>query len=117
MDDESVITNTLAAILEQHGYAATRAYSGEHAVQMARQSAPDFLVCDVVMGEMDGIETAQQVQAACPDCRVVLITGAPATAELLARAEANGERFDMLLKPFHPSLLIETLKKVEHKPN
>src|SRR5690348_14208449 len=99
VDDEAAITETLSLILERHGYRVRIARRGEEAVEQARASAPDVLVCDIIMPGITGIEAALRVRALCPDCRVILISGAMMSTELLERARAEGNLFDVLAKP------------------
>jgi DNA-binding NarL/FixJ family response regulator len=48
--------------------------SGRHALAAAAQLAPDLVLLDVRMDEMDGIETAQRLTVAHPDAVVVLLS-------------------------------------------
>lgn len=108
-DNEQAITDTLAIILRQHGFDPTAAYSGEQAVEAAGICRPDALICDIVMNGMNGIEAAMQIRALLPRCRIILISGAAATADLLDDARLQGHHFDVLAKPFHPKELIARL--------
>lgn len=109
-DDEASIAETLSLILEAHGYRTVIARTGEEAVEQARASAPDVLVCDIIMPGISGIEAALQVRALCPECRIILISGAMLSAELLEKARADGNEFEVLAKPFHPTRLIDLLR-------
>jgi DNA-binding response OmpR family regulator len=106
VDDEHAIADTLAIILNQSGFEATAAYSGETAVETARQLQPDFLVSDVVLGGLNGIEAAILIRAFLPGCRVLLLSGQQVTADLLEPARARGYEFDILAKPLHPTDLL-----------
>lgn len=112
VDDERVIADTLTAILRDRGFNAMTAYSAEAAIAMARESSPQFLVCDIVLlGGMNGIEAAIQIGALCPDCRIILISGMAESGELLDKARARGHDFEIILaKPFHPTELIDRLQ-------
>ena len=57
-DDEQVIANTLAIILNQAGFEARAVFSGEDAVKLLDSFQPDMLISDVIMSEMTGIEAA-----------------------------------------------------------
>lgn len=109
-DDEPSIARTLSLILEAHGYRPAIARTGEEAVEQAGASAPDIFVCDIVMPGISGIDAALRVRALCPDCRIILISGELISTELLARARADGNEFEVLAKPFHPSRLLEWLR-------
>lgn len=110
VDDEKVIADTLAMILTLKGYKASAVYDGEQAVAAATKSAPDVLITDVVMSGMNGIEAAIAIRRLCPDCRVILFSGQLATAEILATANGNGHRFEILAKPVHPDMILERLQ-------
>ena|SRR5579863_1283561 len=110
VDDEAVITETLSLILKAHGYPTRIARTGEEAVEQARTSAPEVLVCDIILPGITGIDAAVQIRALCRDCRIILISGAVLSAELLERARADGNHFEVLAKPFHPSRLLELLR-------
>ena len=57
-DDEQVIANTLAIILNQAGFEARAVYSGEKAIESLETFQPDMLISDVIMTGMTGIEAA-----------------------------------------------------------
>ena len=109
VDDERVIADTLVLILCQKGFESTAAYSGEKAVEAATAFRPDFLIMDVIMEGMNGIEASLQISAILPLCRVILFSGSTETADLLQEAEARGYRFEILAKPVHPSDLVDRL--------
>ena len=58
VDDEHVIADTLAAILNSSGFHAFAAYSGESALELIAARVPDLLITDVCMPEMNGVELA-----------------------------------------------------------
>ena len=110
IDDERIVADTFAMILNSNGFDAIAAYSGKAGVDAAQKVAFDFLVTDVVMQEMNGIETANEIRGLLPDCKVVLISGHNDTAALLREAESRGQHFQILPKPVHPTALFEALK-------
>jgi len=109
-DDERVIADTLAAILDQIGFSTRAVYSGESALEIADFFLPDLFISDVVMGGMTGIEAAVNVSIKLPDCKVLLFSGQAATVNLLKEAEKHGRTFEILAKPVHPKDLIEKLR-------
>lgn len=109
VDDESRIANGVAAVLASDGFSATAAYSGSSALEIARESCPDVLLCDVLMPAMNGIETAIAVRKICPQTRVVLFSGHAAVSDMLETARAEGHDFEFLQKPIRPDDLIKKL--------
>jgi CheY-like chemotaxis protein len=109
-DDERIIADTLGLILTQNGFEAATVYSGQKAVETARHFRPQVFLGDVVMPGMSGIEAAIQICGLIPDCRVLLLSGQAATSDLLRDARVRGHDFEILLKPVHPSQLLDRLR-------
>ena len=75
IDDDSSVADTLAMVLSASGFDATAAYSGETALELARLTAFDSVVADVMMEPMNGIQTALAISLIHPGCQVLLISG------------------------------------------
>jgi CheY-like chemotaxis protein len=110
VDDEHVIADTLAIILNQSGFEAFAVYSGIDAVEQARQQRPQLIISDVIMDDMDGIQAAIQIRRFLPECKILLFSGQAATADLLENARAQGHEFEILAKPVHPQDLLAKLR-------
>jgi CheY-like chemotaxis protein len=110
-DDEQVIANTLAIILNQAGFEARAVYSGEKAIESLDTFQPDMLISDVIMTGMTGIEAAIATRAKRPSCKILLFSGQAATADLLEKARAQGHEFEILAKPVHPTDLLAKLRR------
>ncbi|MGD0976353.1 MAG: response regulator [Candidatus Korobacteraceae bacterium] len=110
VDDERVIADTLAIILNQHGFDALAVYTGTGAVEQARNIQPDLIISDVIMPDMDGIEAAIRIRCFLPNCKILLFSGQAATADLLESARARGHEFEILAKPVHPQDLLAKLR-------
>ncbi len=111
VDDERVIADTLAKILDLNGYDASAVYTGTAAVETAKATQPDLIISDVIMPDMNGIEAAIQIREILPNCKILLFSGQAATADLLEDARARGHEFEVLTKPIHPSDLLAKLKE------
>jgi len=109
VDDERMIADTLAQILNASGFEAMAAYDGEAAIGRAREFEPDILLTDVIMRGMSGVEAAIAVSKILPRCRVILFSGQAATVDLLERAKGQGHSFELLPKPIHPQELLKVL--------
>jgi CheY-like chemotaxis protein len=109
-DDERVIADTLATILNQSGFEARAVYSGEGALELAPTFKPDMLIADVIMADLNGIDAAIQVRALLPRIKILLFSGQAATADLLEDARAQGYEFEILAKPVHPQDLLTRLR-------
>ncbi len=109
-DDEQVIANTLAIILNQAGFEARAVYSGEKAIEALDTFNPNMLISDVIMTGMTGIEAAIKTRQKLPTCKILLFSGQAATADLLERARSQGHEFEILAKPVHPTDLLAKLR-------
>jgi len=109
-DDEQVIANTLAIILNQAGFEARAVFSGEKAVEALDTFRPDMLISDVIMTDLNGIDAAIKIRSLLPACKILLFSGQAATADLLDRARNQGHEFEILAKPVHPQDLLAKLR-------
>jgi len=109
-DDERVIADTLAMILNQSGFEACAVYSGEKAVEMTSAFEPDMLISDVIMADLNGIDAAIRIRQLRPGIKILLFSGQAATADLLEKARAQGYEFEILAKPVHPQDLLSRLR-------
>ena len=109
-DDERVIADTLAMILNQSGFEAHVAYSGEKALELATDFQPEMLISDVIMAGLNGIDAAIKIREVLPSIKILLFSGQAATADLLEKARGQGYEFEILAKPVHPQDLLAKLR-------
>ena len=110
VDDEPLVADTLAMILTHAGYHAVRAYDAKTALEMASVRAPDLLISDVAMPEMNGVELALGMVAMAPGCKVVLFSGHARSVDLI-RAYDAGHDFPLMAKPMHPTEMLGQVAK------
>jgi CheY-like chemotaxis protein len=97
--------NTLAQLVELWGHTVTVLYASQDALETAHHFAPDVVLCDLVLPQMDGFELCGTLrrEPALARVRFFAMTGAH-TRELRARAAQVGiDRY--LLKPLHTERL------------
>jgi CheY-like chemotaxis protein len=112
VDDERVIADTIAEILEGAGFQAATAYDGWNALQVAGALQPDYLLSDVLMPRMNGVDLALAIQKMYPRARILLFSGQAGITEILRTAENQGLQFELIAKPIHPLNLIARLKEL-----
>ena len=105
-DDEPLIAESLAAILNGNGLAALTATDGHSALEIAQLMPPEVLITDVVMPGINGFELAIEVSRATPDCEIILFSGQASTTDLAELYLATGHNFELLVKPVHPTDLL-----------
>ena len=110
VDDEQLVAQTVAAILNANGFEAVEAFSGEEAMETARRVRPDIVLSDVLMPRMSGVDLGMRLRQELPETRVVLFSGQAATTELMRKAHDAGYTFELVPKPIHPEELVAKLK-------
>lgn len=111
VDDQRMIADTTTMVLNQSGFRAECTYSGESALEMALKQKPNYLLTDIVMPGMNGVDLAICVQNQLPATVIVLLSGQAGITDLLRQAKDVGYEFNLLAKPIHPEKLLEYLKK------
>ena len=61
VDDESDISDFLSYNLKSAGYSVKVASNGEEGISIAKTFEPDLILLDMMMPEMDGIETCEKI--------------------------------------------------------
>jgi two-component system nitrogen regulation response regulator NtrX len=99
VDDEPLIRQSLAGVLEDEGYQAQAVESGEACLEELARAGWDLVLLDVWLPGMDGLETLARIQEIpFADRPVVVIVSGHATIETAVRATKLGA-FDFLEKP------------------
>jgi CheY-like chemotaxis protein len=110
VDDEKRIADTLSEILEMSGFHVATAYDGWGALEVAARFHPDYLLSDVLMPRMNGVDLAIAMRKMYPDARILLFSGQAGISEILLAGQRQGFEFELIAKPIHPLKLIEHLK-------
>lgn len=110
VDDERLIADTMTDILEGAGFEVATAYDGWSALEAASRFRPDYLLSDVSMPVMNGVELAIALRTMHPGIKVLLISGQAGISDLLRDGEKRGFHFDLFAKPIHPLKVIDLLK-------
>jgi DNA-binding NtrC family response regulator len=103
--DEEIIADTRSAILSGWGYSVRTAYSAERALELAREEPPRYLVTNVKLSRMNGVDLAFAIRTLATDCRVVLFSGETDSFHLIEKARKSSQDFTFLQKPIHPGHL------------
>jgi len=112
VDDEPDIIEFLGYNLTKEGYDVTTSTSGKEAVELAKKIKPDLILLDVMMPEMDGIETCQEIRG-IDEIKNTLIAFLSARGEdysQVAGLDAGAD--DYITKPIKPRLLVSRVKAI-----
>ena len=104
-EDDGSMRQFLTLALEKAGHETVQAKDGVHALQILEQDQ-DFalLLTDIVMPGIDGIELSQMATSACPNLKVMFITGFAAVA--VGHTDPVQDNTKILSKPFHLNDLV-----------
>ena len=110
VDDEQDILEFVSYNLKKEGFIIELAKDGNEALEKAREFLPHLILLDVMMPNMDGIETCENIRSD-PKLSNTLVAFLTARAEdysQIAGFEAGGD--DYITKPVKPKLLVSKVK-------
>ena len=111
VDDDETSREYLSALLDALGFAVEGAAGGREALErLSRQPAPDVVILDVIMPELDGVETLRRYRAGGGKAPVVMCSALD-EADTVVRAMRAGAS-DYITKPFNAEELREILERV-----
>jgi two-component system nitrogen regulation response regulator NtrX len=110
VDDDAEILGSISGLLEDEGYRTVTAPNGKQALARLKDSEPGLVLLDIVMPEMDGLETLSKIKETHPHLAVIMISG-QATVENAVKATRIGAA-DFVEKPFQPDRLLVSIKNV-----
>ncbi|KAA6461297.1 response regulator [Acidobacteria bacterium AB60] len=111
VDDQRLIADTLAEILRNEGFDSAAAYDGWAALDAAQRFRPHWLISDVLMPRMNGVELAITIRQKYPETAILLFSGQAGISEILQDGQRRGYQFELIAKPVHPTNLIARLKQ------
>jgi DNA-binding response OmpR family regulator len=98
VEDEYAVARGIQYALEQEGYQVTVAGSGEEALEVAGELAPDLVVLDVRMPGIDGFETLRRMRADGSKAPVLMLTARDEEMDKVIGLEMGAD--DYMTKPF-----------------
>lgn len=110
VDDEPDIIEFLSYNLKKEGFTIKTASTGRQAIDMAVSFNPHLILLDVMMPEMDGIETCGELRAnpLTKDVLIAFLTARNEDYSQIAGFDAGGD--DYISKPIKPKVLISRIK-------
>jgi len=112
VDDEPDILEFIGYNLRKEGYIVLTSSNGKDSIKVAKKEIPHLIILDVMMPEMDGIETCIELRK-IPELNNTVITFLTARSEdysLIAGLDAGAD--DYITKPIKPRVLISKIKSL-----
>ncbi|MCG8642776.1 MAG: response regulator [Desulfobacterales bacterium] len=112
VEDDICLRKVIISILDQYGYATFEAEDGLQALQLCTEPdrTLDLMITDVVMPQMNGKESADQIVSLHPNLKVLFISGYTDNAIVHHGVLSKGLNF--LEKPFTPERLLKKVRNV-----
>ena len=109
VDDDREIVRTVRAYLEQGGFDVATAHDGKAALTAYRNERPDFIILDLMMPEMDGLDVVRESRrnSAVP---IIMLTARVEEVDRLIGLELGAD--DYVTKPFSPRELVARVRTV-----
>lgn len=100
VDDEAVLVETIAYNLEQAGYQVLTAADGASALEVAHRDAPDLIILDIMLPEMDGLEVCRQLrrEGTTATTPIIMLTARGDEIDKVVGLEVGAD--DYVTKPF-----------------
>src|SRR5690606_579478 len=117
VDDEKDIIEFLSYNLTKDGYKVLKASSGMKALEIVDKHKPEIIVLDIMMPEMDGIETCRQIRELIKNYHpyIIFLTARNEDFTQIAALEAGGD--DFIAKPIKPRVFISKIHSIERRLN
>jgi len=110
VDDEKDILEFLGYNLKKEGFVVITARNGKDAIQLAKEEKPHLIILDVMMPQLDGIETCSEIRdiPELANTIIVFLTARGEDYSQIAGFDAGAD--DYITKPVKPKVLISRIK-------
>jgi DNA-binding NtrC family response regulator len=107
VDDDESIRKTLAAILEEEGYAIDTAENGKEAIKKSRAKFYNLALIDIRLPDMEGIKLLTAMKETAPKMIKIIITGYPSLQNTVTAVNKGADVY--LLKPLNIENVLKTI--------
>lgn len=111
IEDEEDTNELICKVLTGAGYHATAAKNGADGIEKAKESAPDLILLDITMPEMDGLDVCRALKD-CDETRAIPVIMVTARRDFSAKIKSyiTGARH-YIVKPFEPEVLLGEVER------
>jgi twitching motility two-component system response regulator PilG len=111
VDDSASVRKLIELTLRREGYSVISAVSGIGALATLADTAPDVILLDVMLLELDGLQLCRVIRShpKYKDTPIVMLSGRESDSDRAAGLAAGVDAY--LTKPFQPQVLIATVRE------
>ncbi|MBO6725456.1 MAG: response regulator transcription factor [Rhizobiaceae bacterium] len=109
VDDDTRLSAMVSDYLGENGFKATTAATATEGLAALKQRAPDAVILDIMLPDIDGFETCRRIRAVS-DVPVLMLTAKGDEMDRIVGLELGAD--DYLPKPFNPRELLARLKAI-----
>lgn len=113
VEDDHTPRKAFAGLLRKSGYDVLEAENGRAAMQHLDEKQVDLLITDMIMPEMDGVQTILAVRRRCPDVKIIAVAEhriAPAESSLKIASALGSHK--TLVKPLVAEELLDSVREL-----
>lgn len=115
VDDEPAIVTLLQYNLEKEHFTVTTAGDGESALTLALQEQYDFIILDLMLPGLDGLEVTKKIRGAGIATPIMILTAKDSETDKIVGLELGAD--DYVTKPFSPREIVARIKAIERRVN
>lgn len=109
VDDDPPTVKWTSFLLRDEGYEVITADNGRAALMLVERESPDLVILDVMMPQIDGLETCRRIRQTM-DVPIIMLSAKGETADKVTGLKMGAD--DYLAKPFEPAELLARVKAV-----
>jgi DNA-binding response OmpR family regulator len=110
VDDEPAIIQVVRDRLTREGFIVRSARTGEQALALVSEDAPDLIILDLMLPDLDGFEVLRRLRQSGCDEPVIVLTARDDDVDMIVGLEMGAD--DYVVKPFNPRALAARVRAV-----
>jgi len=117
IEDDALLRQALARLLERHGYQVREAGNGIEGLKCMQERPARLVITDIIMPEMEGIETIRHLRRFYPHTKIIAMSGGGKVGpHLYLKIASELGAHETLPKPFLPWVLVQSVQKLVPPP-
>lgn len=112
-EDDRLIREGLAEILNSEGYTVVEAVDGDAAEQLYREHRPDFVCLDIMMPQQSGYDVCKKIRSVDPQVPIIFISAKSEEIDKVLGLELGAD--DFIVKPFGVKEVVARIRAVTRR--